>query len=196
MTVLLVCAAAPARAAAEAPPTATPAATATPATPAPPVVPEAAEPAAEADTTDASPRGFDSPSWVMARSALFPGWGQAKNGAWWKALLVAGLESAFLERLYYEDRMTGIYRARAAATPVVSDEHAFWDAKTRRHIGHRRNFTWWTGLLIAVSVADAYVDAHLRGFNVRLEGAPEETGAPVPGQRGAKGVSIALSFAW
>jgi hypothetical protein len=173
--VLLWCAAAPARAADDAPPPAR---------------------SAEADTTHISPRGFDTPTWVMVRSALFPGWGQAKNGAWLKALLVAGIESAFLERLYYEDRMTGIYRARAAATPVISEEHAIWDAKTRRHIGHRRDFTWWTGLLIAVSITDAYVDAQLRGFDVRLEGAPEDAGDPAPGQRGATGLQVALSYAW
>jgi hypothetical protein len=180
-TALLWCAAAPARAADDA----APVATAT-----------GSDPAAEADTTATSPHGFDAPAWVMARSALFPGWGQAKNGAWWKALLVAGIESAFLERLYYEDRMTGVYRARAAATPVESGEHDFWDAKTRRHIGHRRDFSWWTGLMLALSLTDAYVDAHLRGFNVRLEGAPEDAGAPAPGQRSATGLQIALSFAW
>jgi hypothetical protein len=32
---------------------------------------------------------FDQPKWVMFRSLLIPGWGQADNGAWFKAGLVA-----------------------------------------------------------------------------------------------------------
>src|SRR4029079_3275775 len=39
------------------------------------------------------PRGkYDAPVWVMARSAVFPGWGQAHNKAWFKAGLVAAAE--------------------------------------------------------------------------------------------------------
>jgi hypothetical protein len=171
---------------------------------------EAVEPSAEpaveqngqgapaAASTDSSrwvARGFDAPTWVMARSALIPGWGQAKNGSWWKAILVAGIEGAFLERLYFEDRMVRAYRAKAAVTPMDSDLHAYYDMKLHRHAGHRRDFTWWTASLLLLSLGDAYVDAHLRGFDVRLEGEREEDAFAPPG-RGESRIGVGIAFAW
>lgn len=142
--------------------------------------------AAEPDSSAAEPSGLDGPTWVMLRSALLPGWGQAKNGAWWKAILVAGVETAFLERLYYEDRRVGVYREKASALPEGSERDAY-ESRMHRHMDHRRDFTWWTAILLLLSLADAYVDAHLRNFDVRLEGVPAEREAPGAPGGGAQG---------
>ncbi|MBD3235690.1 MAG: hypothetical protein GF330_03190, partial [Candidatus Eisenbacteria bacterium] len=93
--------------------------------------------------------GWDAPTWVMVRSFLVPGWGQAKNGAWLKALFCAAVGAAFYERLYFEDRMVSEYREKmhAAEDPYLASVLA---GKVERHRGHRRDFIWWTGLFLAL----------------------------------------------
>ena len=141
---------------------------------------------AEADSVLATPRGLDSPTAVMARSLLVPGWGQAKNGAWWKAILVAGIEGAFLERIAYEDRMADRYAARASGYDRDDPRRVPWDLGAQRHRNHRRDFIWWTGICVFLSMGDAYTDAHLKHFDVRLD--PDEaTPAPGGGESDANG---------
>src|SRR5690242_5557530 len=49
----------------------------------------------EGRTIGLKPGGrFDTPRWVMIRSAILPGWGQLHNGSWLKALALAGGEGA------------------------------------------------------------------------------------------------------
>ncbi len=141
---------------------------------------------------DEEPSGrFDSPMWVMMRSAVVPGWGQLKNGSYLRALVVIGLEAAFFERLYFENRMVREYRDKAKH---ASDESlvAFYQSRVDRHKGHRRDFIWWTSVLIGLSMGDAYVDAHLKQFDVRLQVEPDmgSTEAPDPGVR----LGLSLSF--
>jgi hypothetical protein len=124
---------------------------------------------------------------------VIPGWGQAANGAWIKALLVAGIEAAFFERLIFEDRLVHEYREKAQTLP---SEAAFYRRKEERHKSHRRDFIWWTSFVVALAVGDAYVDAHLRSFDVRLQAEPRlEDGSDGKGARelGLR-VSLALSF--
>jgi len=149
------------------------------------------------DSAYAVAGGWEAPTWVMGRSLLLPGWGQAKNGTWLKSLLVAGLEGAFLERLYFEDRRTRAYRAQAASAPLESAERARLAALARKHRGHRRDFTWWTSLVLILSMADAYVDAHLGGFDVGLQEPPvAPPPAGIPPVEAVPEVRIAWTFTW
>ncbi len=144
-----------------------------------------------ADSVEApGPRGhFDSAGWVMLRSGLIPGWGQAKNGQWLKALVVIGIEAAFFERLHFEQGRIDYYRDRAAALPPGADEkHDYYMSKVERHERHRRDFTWWTGLAVLLAMGDAYVDAQLRDFDVNLQYEPE----PQPGGQTESGPAAAL----
>ncbi len=147
---------------------------------------EAAEP-----HPDASSQGtFDAPTWVALRSLVIPGWGQAKNGMWWKAILVAGIEGAMIERLHFEDRMVHEYRDKQRDYPEQAD---FYERKEDRHKGHRRDFIWWTSLFVLLSMGDAFVDAHLQSFDVTLDGIP----APVEGaDTHAQGLSMRLGVGW
>ena len=140
---------------------------------------------------DASSQGtFDAPTWVALRSLVIPGWGQAKNGMWWKAILVAGIEGAMFERLYFEDRMVHEYRDKQREYPGQAD---FYERKEDRHKSHRRDFIWWTSLFVLLSMGDAFVDAHLQSFDVTLDGVP----APVEGaDTHAQGLSIRLGVGW
>ncbi|MCK4303381.1 MAG: hypothetical protein KAY24_04020 [Candidatus Eisenbacteria sp.] len=141
-----------------------------------------------AGPSEATTGRFDTPTWVALRSLVMPGWGQAKNGAWLKALLVAGVEMAFIERLVFENRMVHEYRDKALADP---SEAAFYQMKTERHESHRRDFIWWTSFLVALAMGDAYVDAHLHDFDVRLQAEPSiEPG----GQDESVGLAVRVSL--
>jgi len=126
--------------------------------------------------------GFASPSWVMVRSMVFPGWGQLKNGAYLKALIFAGIEGALLERLYFEDRVSGEFERKAQDALPESAERERYEWKAEKHARHRRDFIWWTGIFIVLSAGDAYVDAQLKRFDVQVQ---TEEEAALPGGRGA-----------
>jgi len=163
-----------------------------------PVSPAAAEERLEepADTL-AVARGTDAPSWVMFRSLALPGWGQLKNGAVWKAVLCAGAGAAFYERLVFESGRIDHYRRARAAAQAHADLAAYYESKVARHRGHRRDFVWWTSLFLLLCGGDAYVDAHLKGFDVRIQAVPESEppaaeGAPETAAVAAQGSGFGL----
>jgi len=147
--------------------------------PAPQAPPADPPPAAQEqpDSLRTVGRGLSGPTFVMLRSLVVPGWGQLKNRAWLKALLVAGIEGALIERLLFEDRVSGDFASKAALFPEDSAERARFEWKSEKHSRHRRDFTWWTAIFIVLSMGDAYVDAHLKRFDVRVQTEPEEEGA-------------------
>ncbi len=56
---------------------------------------------------------FDRPRWVMLRSLLVPGWGQAHNGAWLKAALVVAGDGALRVRFFRDERRLGDLNGKA-----------------------------------------------------------------------------------
>ena len=105
---------------------------------------------------------FSSPTGVMLRSLAVPGWGQASNGAWLKAALVAGGETAIAVSLVRDSRKLSKLTADDPGYAAVFDR--------------RQREAWWLGGVVFLSMVDAYVDAHLKGFDVQLgpEPGPEE----------------------
>ncbi|MFB3909008.1 MAG: hypothetical protein ACE15D_11455 [Candidatus Eisenbacteria bacterium] len=101
-------------------------------------------------------KGFDRPFWVMMRSAVIPGWGQAHNGQWLKAVLFGGAESAFLYGIVREDDLR--WKAWNEGRYDDADEHA----------GLKRDYLWWGAFTLLLSLGDAYVDAHLKGFDAEF----------------------------
>ena len=152
-------------------------------------------PPASADTTSAEARRFDAPTWVMLRSLLVPGWGQAKNGAWLKALLVAGIEGAFVERLAFENRIGDRDLKRAYTFAPDSPERASWERRAERHRDRRRDFIWWTSMFVFLSMGDAYTDAHLKHFDVRLQDESAEGGED-SGAGGGTGIRVGYVTRW
>jgi Family of unknown function (DUF5683) len=132
---------------------------------------------------------FDTPTWVMMRSLAVPGWGQVHNRSWLKALFVVGVEGAMIERLLYEKNRVHYYRNLKYERP---DEADYYQMKEDRHKGHRRDFIWWTSLFVFVSMWDAYVDAHLKYFDVELQTSPEVFEGAVPEE--TVDLSLRLSF--
>lgn len=150
------------------------------------------------DSTLAAPGVLHSPTAVMARSLLFPGWGQAKNRAWWKAIIVAGVEGAFLERIAFEDRMADRNAALAAARASDDPRRGAYDRAAERHREHRRDFIWWTGLWVFLAMGDAYTDAHLKAFDVRLqeEPIPADQSDARPGSAAGLRIQVGLVAHW
>lgn len=104
---------------------------------------------AAADTL--APRKAKSPTGAMVRSILFPGWGQLYNGKWLKALIVFGAEAGFIGMAVY-------YNQKAHDDQLTALQREFY--------ADQRNTNYWrTGVVILLSMLDAFVDAHLSDFD-------------------------------
>jgi hypothetical protein len=91
-----------------------------------------------------------SPRSALLRSLVIPGWGQLHNGHPWKAALFAGSASGFLASALLE------VRSLDDAAP----------AQEREARSNRRNTRFvYFGLTVTLAAIDAFVDAHLTGFD-------------------------------
>ena len=143
------------------------------------------------DTTGvakAKPSRFSTPRYVMLRSLVIPGWGQAHNGAWIKAVAVAGAEVALGTRVVKDQReldrlAENVARARASGD-IELEEEAVAAYNDRLDVSFARQYL--LGAVVVYALVDAYVDAHFRHFKVDFEtdpalpeGMPEEVGVRV-----------------
>lgn len=93
-------------------------------------------------------------------SFVLPGGGQVYTGNWWKAALIAPAEVTL-----------GFFSARehVAASRSLERYHEQGDSIDLtdyvRHRDARTAFLWWTGAVLAFSMADAYVSAQMYGFD-------------------------------
>jgi hypothetical protein len=154
---------------------------------------------ARADSVRREP-WHEQPRFVMARSLLVPGWGQAHNHAWIKAILIAGVEAVFITQMVQQqsdlDRLlTQIDAARQAGdtegeAALVNEYNSVLDDRTGN--------AWKLGAVIAYSMLDAYVDAHFRGFDVKFRHDPAlPAGASPAGlNTGAGGPGVRLALRW
>ncbi len=123
---------------------------------------------------------LQSPRKAIYRSAIIPGWGQARNGKWWKVPLVyggfvgIGLYYEFNQRYYKEFLEESQYRkTRTEDDPTylfeqyafVTNDQQIYSAKDF----YRRNrdlaiigFLAFYG----INLIDAYIDARLATFDV------------------------------
>ena len=95
-----------------------------------------------------------SPALAVALSAALPGGGQFYTGNYLKAGAFAGALGYIGLRYLKEDRA-----AKSAETP-----YDWWN-----HDAYRRDYKWWFIGVWLVSMADAYVDAHLYKFDEQSE---------------------------
>jgi hypothetical protein len=100
--------------------------------------------------------GFRAPFWVMMRSAAVPGWGQAYNGKWWKAALLGGAELGFGYGIWKEDRLAK--DAKEQGDHLSASQHSL----------RKKDYLWWGAFTVLLSLGDAYVDAHLHGFDAEF----------------------------
>ncbi len=97
-----------------------------------------------------------SPGRAVLFSALIPGGGQVYTGHWWKAALIGPAEVA-LGYFSVKDHIGATEALRSGQ-----------EAEYVRLRNRRNAFLWWTGAVLALSMADAYVSAQMYGFDRQM----------------------------
>ena len=124
--------------------------------------------------TPAAPAPFSEPRWVMLRSAVLPGWGQAYNRQWLKAAAVAAVELGIAYRIYDDLKVLDDLDAQAAAATAAGDP-ALQNELALRYNDRLDTMVarqWLLAGVIVYALLDAYVDAHFRGFDVDFDTDP------------------------
>jgi hypothetical protein len=131
------------------------------------------------------PGHFDDPRSAMIRSLLVPGWGQLYNGAWLKALVVAGGEGTLIYKMIQDLNDLDRLNAEVAAARAANDAEAELVAVTAYNDTQSTLVArqWLFGGVLVYAMVDAYVDAHFRHFGVEFKQDPAlPAGVPVKPQ--------------
>jgi uncharacterized protein DUF5683 len=142
----------------------------------------------------------EQPRFVMARSLLVPGWGQLHNRAWFKAIVVAGLEAFLVTRVVRQQSDLDQLLSELDAARARQDLSGY-DALANEYnalLAERLGNEWKLGGVIAYAMVDAYVDAHFRGFDVEFRNDPALPAgtSPAGSQSGGGGAGLRLSLRW
>ncbi len=106
------------------------------------------------DTVNQISHSLPSPKGAMIRAILFPGWGQWYNKKQIKSGVVFLAESGIIGAAIYWNR-----KAKNETDTFYRDFY----------IDNRNLAFWYLGGFILISMADAFVDAHLAGFDISPE---------------------------
>ena len=109
----------------------------------------------------------------MWRSAVLPGWGQLYNRRLVKSLLFAAGRGYLGYRIIHEQQTADDFERDAFA--VTDDDglrDQLWRARNRALV-RRDDFIWWSVFAVIFTMAEAYVDASLMGFDAEFEGVDE-----------------------
>lgn len=117
-----------------------------------------------------------SPMGALLRSVAVPGWGQYYNHKYLKSAIVFGAESFFLIKSAQWWKKAEDQYKLVQQTESGRDFSIYINYRDRRN-----DYLWLTGLSVFLSMFDAYVDAHLSGFDFDLtpDFAGEDVGAHV-----------------
>ncbi len=117
-----------------------------------------------------------SPLKATIMSAALPGLGQIYNGKWWKVPIIYGGFGGLIYSSVFNDLKCQTYRdaylLRLDDDPTTVDQFAgrYSDANLRELVDfYQRNRDLsliFTGVLYALNIIDAAVDAHLKDFDV------------------------------
>lgn len=101
---------------------------------------------------------------AMFYSAVLPGGGQLYNEAYLKTALVAGLQAYLISLAVSDAGKVSDYKD--LMQEYLNDPVLYQQYKTRRdaYKEELRSDYWWIGTVLVLSVADAFVDAHLYNF--------------------------------
>lgn len=108
-----------------------------------------------------------SPMGALLRSAAVPGWGQFYNQKYVKSAVVFGFESFFIVKAVYWWHKTESQYDQVLASADPNEKWYRFNLYTS-YRGNRDDYLWAVGVSIFLSMFDAYVDAHLTGFDIDL----------------------------
>ena len=140
----------------------------------------------------ATPRTV-TPLWSSIRSLVCPGLGQLHNGSEKKAIVLFSLQSYLVGRVFATERRARYYRDR------MSDPEPMWEManlQTRYDDlrGTRGDMIWWASILTLYAVIDAYVDAHMVGFDEDVEAVERITVGMTGLPGGGAGLTLSARF--
>jgi len=138
----------------------------------------------------AAAAGRPGPAGALVSATAYPGLGQLVVGSEVKAAAVGAAQAFLVGRLIIEDRWTRHALRLYHETGRSSDFDDYSE-----HYDRRQTLVWWVVAVGILSVADAYVDAHLTGFDdpVGPDVGDLESEAPPAGDAGLR-VGFAVRF--
>jgi len=116
-----------------------------------------------------------SPRSSLLMSTVVPGWGQLANGHPVKAAACFAAGAGLVGRVFIETRRAdeALRRAETAATNAEYLRHY---GDYTEHFNRREDAIWWAIFFWLYVMVDAYVDAHLFGFDEEFKGEPSGEG--------------------
>ena len=113
---------------------------------------------------------FEQPRWVMMRSLIVPGWGQAHNGSWFKAAGVAGGELALIKVAIDDEKDLRALDQAVSDAQEADDEAAYNQAVAAYNdkLAAATSRRWFLGALIGFSLMDAYFGAYFTHFEAEF----------------------------
>lgn len=120
------------------------------------------------------PRKFYDPKIASKRSAIIPGWGQIYNDSWWKVPILYGgfaLSIYYIgfnneQRLFYEDLAKDLIAQQAAGAAINENELRVYRRRADTWRSNRDMLYLVTVGVYVLNIAEAAIDAHLKGFDV------------------------------
>jgi len=101
----------------------------------------------------------------MLYSALVPGGGQFYNGKPVKGAVIIGIQGFLIgSAIYHDGKQQHYQKLLEGATAATMN---YYTQKRNDYRDEVRNDYWWIGTTLFLSIADAFVDAHL--YNFRAE---------------------------
>jgi hypothetical protein len=103
------------------------------------------------------------PQLAMLYSALLPGGGQLYNEAYVKSFVVVGLQAWLISSAIDDGKSIRHYnKLMSAATEPEFQQ--YYQAQRNSYRDELKSDYWWIGTVAILSVADAFVDAHLYSY--------------------------------
>lgn len=104
---------------------------------------------------------------AMLFSAVVPGGGQFYNESYFKTLAVVGLQSYLIGYAIYDYNKMEYYHNKMDGSGSQLDINARINRDSYKD--ELRSDYWWIGTVMLLSVADAFVDAHLFNYYTEKE---------------------------